>query len=743
MFEHMHIGKRRGKETITRPPYPRMSVSEETADSSIEAAMRVELTEALAKNAVFSTTHHPQTGATFKVVHEAALRKSIDDLFAKARSKGERTYKEKLFELLPAVVGSDPMLTADQVSHGDFHARPLLYIPATTDAATDPTAIKNSSFHHFVNDFVKDVREKRPAYPTLRKGNDTISPLEAKIAVLIFHPDYGGGYRTEQGGVSRLMVRSKKTENYEPFSGEFLKSHGIGFRTFFGEFPQEKGSTERPKSMREGAAIILPHLVAKGLIRPVEDFKQITYGLPEMRGREAERSGVSPSGARMIHGVLHYIGKEFVGKPVRIVELSSTVGAVVDMSGGVERVTHTFNIISRELAKAGKSNMFLAGAPLTQTKRFSAEAIALPRRADESLEQYRDRTEKTDRGLAHLLLQVFPEHPGLAQMLRDRPAYEQASIAQAAYLLERDKQSDRFDALVKKYGEPGARTFLVTGNDDVLRDAMFRFAESAPENKVREVFNAYGRVIDTIDNLGAYLREQFGTADPDTVHDITSKIFKRGTAILAAAYERHSDPEQLTRLVESVRADTQLFLDSCRTLKSKGDLSLENIRDCSLEMAIGDTISDRDAEAIKQIQTARYEGKYPPDLEQELRQGLTSALESPYSRFYIYRKSGEILTYVRFDDLTVSGKAVRTHAASFMTNPKFEGGALGQALFAIALQKERERGVSVYAECDPSLEEKYREFGFEVRARYEDRGVPTLAIELPSYAAEESLREAA
>ena len=76
---------------------------------------------------------------------------------------------------------------------------------------------------------------------------------------------------------------------------------------------------------------------------------------------------------------------------------------------------------------------------------------------------------------------------------------------------------------------------------------------------------------------------------------------------------------------------------------------------------------------------------------------------------------------------------------SFMTNPKFEGGALGQALLEIALQKELQKG-PIYAECDPEFVTFYQKFGFRLlRGPYKNKnGVDTCHIALEP----ESLRVA-
>jgi len=737
-------GELHGREkTLNREPAQR-----------IESKLSTEAIEHFLKEkGVFSSTQNPTTGQESLVVDEEAMQGALESLFVASQNTRDRWTRGRMFQELPGVFGNTSVLTTAQVAAGDFEEKPFFYIPESADAATDTVAIKNANFHHLIFDYVPRFRGSGSEYPhPTVQGNDkqSISAYETRVAALIFHPKYGDGFRNEK---NQLFVREKNTRQYKRFSGEFLDEYGVDRNwLLYPEGTRNKEFTPNLRTVREGAAVEMPNLVGKKLIQPVQDFKQLTFKTGQTVDRRIERAGVSPSGSRMIRKVIHYIGKEFVGKNVRIVDISPTLGAVVDMSGGIEKVTHTFNIIPPDKAQPTTQNMYLANAPLTQTRPFSAEHVALPRRRDESPEQYYDRTDKTDRGLALLLLHVFPKYPELSKMLRDRPVFEQTSIAQAAYLLEKDKQTGRFDEFVEKYGEAGARTFLVTAHNERLREQVFEFAESVPEENAQTVFQAYGRVIDTVDALDAYLQNQFGSENKSAVSEISSRVLARASNILASAHVHKNDPEKLVALVESVRADVHLFTDTCRTLKEHGALSLENIRNGELEVANGAEFKTRPQEAAKlvSIQHERYRNKYPPELERQLREGLTHALESPDSRFYMFRlkseegKEGKLVSFLRFDDeRDNTGALTRKHFGSVMTNIEFAGGKLGEALVETAIKRESEDGVPIYAECDPDSPawRMYERLGFTIKREYMENGVPTLDIELVSQA--EASREAA
>lgn len=196
---------------------------------------------------------------------------------------------------------------------------------------------------------------------------------------------------------------------------------------------------------------------------------------------------------------------------------------------------------------------------------------------------------------------------------------------------------------------------------------------------------------------------------------------------------------QFLKVVEKKDA-SPLLLQATRQLRKIGALRLDLIRDGSYEAVDGAQLSPLDVDTMRALHETRYEGRYPDAELEELREGLDAALASPHARFYVFRKGHEIVSFVRFEDLAASNDAAK-YMGSFMTDPRFDGGALGQALLETALQAELKRG-PLYAICDPGLVSFYEKFGFKLARTYtDDHGVPTCDIVLePS---PESVREAA
>ncbi|MEK7158568.1 MAG: hypothetical protein AAB733_03290 [Patescibacteria group bacterium] len=112
----------------------------------------------------------------------------------------------------------------DVVSKEDFerakHAgepavpKPLFYEPESQDAALDPEAIREAEF--YIGPW--EIFRKRPvesqSLPTL-SGED-VDYRESSIAAVIYHPEYGRGYRDPETG--KLMVWWPSRKEFHPIS---------------------------------------------------------------------------------------------------------------------------------------------------------------------------------------------------------------------------------------------------------------------------------------------------------------------------------------------------------------------------------------------------------------------------------------------------------------------------------------------------------------------------------------------
>lgn len=284
---------------------------------------------------------------------------------------------------------------------------------------------------------------------------------------------------------------------------------------------------------------------------------------------------------------------------------------------------------------------------------------------------------------------------------------------------------------VSAYGIDGLRTFLVTESDPALRQEVFSFAQESSYDEGKAVFEAYGKLVESIDTVGEYLHESFDSKERGATGEVVERLLTRARTLLHSAHEYKEEPEKLVSLVEGIKADVHLFTDACRVLKTRGELNLETIKDGSLEKTIGRDLAPADTKVMRQIWDQRYAGKYPSELEAKLRESFEGALQDDNAFFYIYRHDGKVVSFFRIDSKGADVHGLEhKHLASLMTDENISGGKLGEALFESALDREQENSVLV-GECDPGIgiTEKYLELGFVATRYYLDQGEPTFAIE--------------
>jgi hypothetical protein len=450
-----------------------------------------------------------------------------------------------------------------------------------------------------------------------------------------------------------------------------------------------RGNRAGERSMREGMHAELPHLVHNKLLNPEKDLKQITVGSESLEARPFERVGVSSSGARMIRGVLHYIGKEFYGKPVRITELSATLGCVVDEASGAPKITHTFTIIPREQAKAGKGNFFLAGANLTDRKPFSAQALGVKPIPGEAPAKYEDRLEAIDWAMSHIFLNV-PR--GMSSM-----------------------EMDKFRQFVETYGQSGLKTFLACEHygSNFGRDIMGygnSQAERAGKHSAEVVFGHFSIIQDQVDSLEEYIAERFKTsAQKEVLQKAAENIKRRAARFLHDLLQQPvgNTMESYKRIIQAIEhseANAVTFSSAFRAMAESGSLAVEELAGYetygSEELAVRPELF----EAMRKMLHQNYEKHYSNNaFKQEVFSYFDKALVNPNTTFHILKNNERVVGFVRFDKhLNDKGGLKDIYFGSFNVDGPFGGGTIGETLFAAVIEQYKKLNVPIRADCDPN-----------------------------------------
>lgn len=288
----------------------------------------------------------------------------------------------------------------------------------------------------------------------------------------------------------------------------------------------------------------------------------------------------------------------------------------------------------------------------------------------------------------------------------------------------------------KTFGVAGLKTFLALGQDPKAAEWILTIGRELEEPLARQVFEKYAEISASIQQVQQYVTEHFQfkhrEAPQGLTEDIVQNLLLRGKNLLRdMAQETTHNSEVILQKLSDIKTETSLLTAATRALVERQELNLEELKGVSFELHQGGSLDGKDKEELARVWEGHYEGKYPSELEGDLREQFQTALESPTSHFYLLRFEGTLVSFMRTDERPERQGQNLTHLASFFTDQKYAGGKLGQALFAKVVA-ERSQGSILVAECDPDtpLSQWYLSLGFKVVDEKPEQGVPTWHIEL-------------
>lgn len=586
------------------------------------------------------------------------------------------------------------VLTVEQIASGDIDPRPLFYRPSTVKDATRMVSVKMAAFHTTPAHVLSHMR-LRTRYPLDSGSQEQISCVETLGALYLFHPKYGDGFRDDHGD---LYARDAGDRKYKKFSGSFFDGYGL-HKNYFLFSEDMRGMRASDRSLREGLRAEFPHLIDTGLLNPERDVRQVTMGSESLEGRSFEHVGVSSSGSRMIRGVLHYIGKDLYEKdpPVRITELSSSIGCVIDESRGYPVIVRLFSIVPLEaarLSKNGSNSIRLANAKLTRPRAFSARDIGLREMPGETALSFDERCEAVDRGLAYLLLRVVKDHPSLAALLTSDNPSMLAEIGKLAYWLDKENKGEIFNEFATSYGTSGVRTFLSMEHNRGMGDKILEFANSSiDESLKKEIFELYGSIVDAGQDAES--------------EQILNQIGKRAQQLLSRAHDFKEDPKGLRDMLRKLSSEGQVLLATFRALKLQGEASsVEDVSGVRYETAEG-TVLARDAKQVEAL-CALYRSNYEPFVGEELAKEFKNNLNSPGAEVHRIAFKNKVVAFM----LVVPTGEDRLHVSALNVDKELVGTSAGPVLIKKVLDLAQS-GKIIEAEAVPKLADQYeKQFGF-------------------------------
>lgn len=309
-----------------------------------------------------------------------------------------------------------------------------------------------------------------------------------------------------------------------------------------------------------------------------------------------------------------------------------------------------------------------------------------------------------------LLLQHL-HNPAMRKRIEDdlEISLRELPLRAQIHLLEflAEPRSDRFERLQKvlqKHPEAGndiLLSFLSCAEDKSYGEAVLTLAETLPTDIAKRVFTKYAEIVGTTEDITGYIREQFGKdADEAEVLKTTQNILHRGNELLKRSFERAAASDDLMNQLEEIQSDTVLFASSFKTLfKNKEAVDFSEVRGLDFQRQPISWLSDQDKSEMLSIAKANWSprGKAGEGVISEFGETLKHGKDID---FYVLRRDGKIISFVRFDAPTPDG---HRYAGSFNVDQQYRGSAIGEAMIYNALDKQAEKYVldaTVYPKLD-------------------------------------------
>ncbi|MFA6215533.1 MAG: hypothetical protein WC768_03120 [Patescibacteria group bacterium] len=451
----------------------------------------------------------------------------------------------------------------------EINAKPLFYLPSKREAF-DINQIKKGSFYLSFS----DIGGTWSTFNDYCQRDFGYSAEEAELALKIYHPEFGSGYRDETG---KLMVKkSPGSEKFMPLNSDWITNKAVRFRGQREE-REESGIKVATRGKTKSGNVIAnwsspkkailsqeyDNLRQSGILR-MDDFSQYEGSNTSILHRD-ERRITSRAGKISISTTIrdrngkeetfspgYVLGSRLEGK--LLVKLTDGLYGIVDEVQGLKRMTHIFHPASPEMiqkkieafeARKGRkpvsADIFFGLEDDNSPKLIPFNETELsPKRDEETTEEYAERV---------ATFNAVREYNKLEQISKDLT--EQAGIgihnlsfreqnALATYAFKSDKNYGQAIGFAKKFGNDGLKTFLACEYGLDAGDKIIDLGESLSSADAEKIFAAYNEQISQAQKNAQEIFAEIQQSDPQTVisiENIMEALTARGKDLLIELHQ--------------------------------------------------------------------------------------------------------------------------------------------------------------------------------------------------------------
>lgn len=259
---------------------------------------------------------------------------------------------------------------------------------------------------------------------------------------------------------------------------------------------------------------------------------------------------------------------------------------------------------------------------------------------------------------------------------------------------ERQTQTLSF---VKKYKEPGLRTFLSFEFDSQVGDRVFSIAEHAAESQARGIFKKYEEILQTVEEVRSYVRSAFpeNRVSENDIATITKNISLRANGVLvqfadqlehAEGGDRKELQKDALETLRRIRADVVAFTSVFKVAfkgKGKEKVNFAEVRGLEYQKVLGTELTEAQKTAMEEIFGSNYSSepefiaRFHQFLHPNSDEGMETLAKNTFtvlSRHDEKTGSVEILSFLRLEKRDDG----RLYFAANNVNPEFRGSGIGE-----------------------------------------------------------------
>lgn len=300
---------------------------------------------------------------------------------------------------------------------------------------------------------------------------------------------------------------------------------------------------------------------------------------------------------------------------------------------------------------------------------------------------------------------------------------EQGSFIFYLNSLDEASNKERLVNFINNYREFGLRTFLsIQEGGKEMGDKILTLGEKLPEGVAQKVFQKYGQIIDNVDRITDFAKNNFSKevkTNPDSIQKTEEALYSKGKQILSQVYNDIKNKKEInlgdvSRQLDRINADTiTTFAIFKQAVKSGERLPLESIEGSMFSKKRAGDFSVEEKEEMSELYDKNYRHHQDKELITEIKKYFNSAFapESNKSKnyFYTFEKDNKIRAFVRFEEIEKNN----LYASALNVDEASKNFGLGESMMDQALRKEAENN-TLRASCliDSPSNMRYFEKGF-------------------------------